>query len=185
MVRRIFNLANNITLFRILIVPILIVVFLYSTSKNSCLIAAALFAIAAFTDWLDGYIARKQNLITSLGKFLDPLADKILVSVTLIMLLSLDRVPAWIVAIIIAREVAVTGLRIAVSHEGIIIEASKLAKYKTAFQLIATEALLIHYTYFNIDFHLVGLILLWLALLITLWSGLIYFIKFFSQAFTS
>lgn len=184
MARRIFNLANNLTLFRIVIVPILIVIFLYSTSKNSCLIAAALFALAALTDWLDGYIARRQNLITSFGKFLDPLADKILISVTLIMLLSLNRVPAWIVAIIIAREVAVTGLRIAVFHEGIIIEVSKLAKYKTAFQLVAAEALLIHYTYFNVNFHLVGLILLWIALLVTLWSGFIYFVKFFGQAST-
>ena len=184
MARRVFSLANNLTLFRIVIVPVLIVILLYSTNKNSCLIAAALFALAAFTDWLDGYIARRQNLITSLGKFLDPLADKILVSVTLIMLLSLNRVPAWIVAVIIAREVVVTGLRIAVSHEGIIIEASKLAKYKTAFQLVATECLLIHYSYFTIDFHLAGMILLWVALLITLWSGLVYFIKFFSHAFS-
>ena len=184
MTRRVFNLANNITFFRIVIVPVLIVILLYSTNKNSCLIAAALFIIAALTDWLDGYIARRQNLITSLGKFLDPLADKILVSVTLIMLLSLDRVPAWIVAVIIAREVAVTGLRIAASHEKIIIEASKLAKYKTVFQLSATAALLIHYTYFNINFHLLGMTLLWIALVITLWSGLIYFIKFFSHTST-
>lgn len=185
MTRRVFNLANNLTLFRIVIVPVLIVILLYSTNKNSCLIASALFIIAALTDWLDGYVARRQNLITSLGKFLDPLADKILVSVTLIMLLSLNRVPAWIVAIIIAREVAVIGLRIAASHENITIEASKLAKYKTAFQLSATAGLLIHYTYFNINFHLVGIILLWIALVITLWSGLIYFIKFFSRAFTT
>jgi len=119
MAKRIFNLANNLTLTRIIIVPVLIVILLYSTSKTSCLIAAILFALAGFTDWLDGYIARKQNLITSLGKFLDPLADKILVSITLIMLLSLNRVPAWMVAIIIAREVAVTGLRIVVAREGI------------------------------------------------------------------
>lgn len=184
MTKRIFNLANNLTLIRIVIVPILIVIFLYSTSKTSSLIAATLFALAALTDWLDGYIARKQNIITSLGKFLDPLADKILVSITLIMLLSLNRVPAWMVAIIIAREVAVTSLRIAVAREGIVIESSKLAKYKTAFQLIATEGLLIHYAYFNINFHLVGMALLWVALLITLWSGLVYFIKFFEKAFS-
>jgi CDP-diacylglycerol--glycerol-3-phosphate 3-phosphatidyltransferase len=121
MTKRIFNLANNLTLTRIIIVPVLIVILLYSTSKTSCLIAAILFALAGFTDWLDGYIARKQNLITSLGIFLDPLADKILVSITLIMLLSLNRVPAWMVAIIIAREVAITGLRIVVAREGITI----------------------------------------------------------------
>ena len=185
MAKRIFNLANNLTLTRIVIVPILIVIFLYSTSKTSCLIAAFIFALAALTDWLDGYIARKQNLITSLGQFLDPLADKLLVSVTLIMLLSLDRVPAWMVVIIIAREVAITGLRIAAVRDGIIIASSKWAKYKTAFQLIATEGLLIHYTYFTINFHLLGIVTLFLAMLITLWTGLDYFIKFFKKTFTS
>lgn len=185
MAKRIFNLANNLTLTRIVIVPILIIILLNSTSKTSCLIAAVVFALAGFTDWLDGYIARKQNLVTSLGKFLDPLADKVLVSITLIMLLSLNRVPAWIVAIIIAREVAVTGLRMAVAPEGIPIESSRLAKYKTVFQLIAVVGLLIHYTYFNISFHLVGMIVLWIAMFITIWSGLIYFIKFFEKTFTS
>jgi CDP-diacylglycerol--glycerol-3-phosphate 3-phosphatidyltransferase len=185
MAKRIFNLANNLTLIRIVIVPILIVLFLYSTNKTSCLIAALLFALAALTDWLDGYIARKQNLITSLGQFLDPLADKLLVSVTLIMLVSLDRVPAWMVIIIIAREVAITGLRIAAAREGMVIASSKWAKYKTAFQLVATEGLLIHYTYFTISFHLFGVIMLFLAMLITLWTGLDYFIKFFKKTFTS
>jgi CDP-diacylglycerol--glycerol-3-phosphate 3-phosphatidyltransferase len=184
MAKRIFNLANNITLARIFIVPLLIVIFLNSTSKTSSLIAALFFGLAAFTDWLDGYVARKQNIITSLGKFLDPLADKVLVSITLIMLLSLDRVPAWMVVVIVAREVAVTGLRIAVAHEGIIIESSKLAKYKTAFQLVATGFLIIHYTYWSVNFHLVGMTILWIAMIITLWTGLIYFIKFFEKTFT-
>jgi CDP-diacylglycerol--glycerol-3-phosphate 3-phosphatidyltransferase len=183
MAKRIFNLANNITLVRIFIVPLLIVIFLYSTSKTSSLIAALLFGLAALTDWLDGYVARKQNIITSLGKFLDPLADKVLVSITLIMLLSLDRVPAWMVVVIVAREVAVTGLRFAVVHEGIIIESSKLAKYKTAFQLVATGCLIIHYTYWSINFHIVGMIILWIALVITLWTGLVYFVKFFEKTF--
>ncbi len=185
MARRIFNLANNLTLFRIVIIPLLIVILLYSSTPYTTLIAAILFAIAALTDWLDGYIARKQNLITSLGKFLDPLADKLLISIALIMLVSLDRVPAWMVALIIAREVAVTSLRIVVAREGMVFEASKLAKYKTAFQLVATEGLLIHYTYCTINFHLVGIAILWIAMLITLWSGLIYFIKFFSKTLTA
>lgn len=185
MAKRIFNLANNLTITRIIIVPILIVLLLYSTSKTSSLIAALLFALAALTDWLDGYIARRQNLITSLGQFLDPLADKILVSITLIMLVSLNRVPAWMVAVIIAREVAITGLRIAVARDGIIIAPSRLAKYKTAFQLVATGSLLIHHTYFGVNFHAVGMITLSLALLITLWTGLIYFMNFFKNTFTS
>jgi CDP-diacylglycerol--glycerol-3-phosphate 3-phosphatidyltransferase len=183
MAKRIFNLANNLTLARIFIVPLLIVIFLYSTSKTSSLIAALIFGLAALTDWLDGYIARKQNIITSLGKFLDPLADKILVSITLIMLLSLNRVPAWMVAVIVAREVAVTGLRIVVAREGIAIESSKLAKYKTAVQLLATGCLIIHYTYWMINFHLLGMIILWIAMIITLWTGLIYFMKFLEKTF--
>ena len=181
MAKRIFNLANNLTLARIFIVPLLMVIFLYSTSKTSSLIAALIFGLAAFTDWLDGYVARKQNIITSLGQFLDPLADKILVCITLIMLLSLDRVPAWMVVVIVAREVAVTGLRIAVAREGIIIESSKLAKYKTAFQLFSIACLIIHYTYWTINFHLVGMITLWIAMIITLWTGFVYFIKFLEK----
>jgi CDP-diacylglycerol--glycerol-3-phosphate 3-phosphatidyltransferase len=181
MAKPIFNLANNITIFRIVLVPILIVIVLDSSSRSSCLIAALLFALAAFTDWLDGYIARRQNLVTSLGKFLDPLADKLLVSVTLIMLLSLKRVPAWMVAVIIAREVGVTSLRIAAASDGIIMESSRLAKYKTAFQLVAVVALLIHYTYAGINFHLVGMIVLWIALFVTIWSGIVYFIRFFKK----
>jgi len=184
MAKRIFNLANNLTILRIIIVPVLIVIVLYSSSKTSCLIAALLFALASITDWLDGYIARRQNLVTSLGKFLDPLADKLLVSITLIMLLSLNRVPAWMVALIIAREVGVTTLRIAVARDGIIMESSRLAKHKTAFQLVAVEALLIHYTYAGINFHLVGMLTLWIALFITLWSGSIYFIRFFKKTFS-
>jgi len=183
MAKRIFNLANNLTLARIFIVPLLMVIFLYSTSKTSSLIAALIFGLAAFTDWLDGYVARKQNIITSLGKFLDPLADKILVCITLIMLLSLNRVPAWMVVVIVAREVAVTGLRIAVAREGIIIESSKLAKYKTAFQLFAIGCLIIHYSYWTINFHLVGMITLWIAMIITLWTGVVYFIKFLEKTF--
>ena len=183
MAKRIFNLANNLTLARIFFVPLLLVIFLYSTSKTSSLIAALIFGLAAFTDWLDGYVARKQNTITTLGKFLDPLADKILVCITLIMLLSLDRVPAWMVVVIVAREVAVTGLRIAVAREGIIIESSKLAKYKTAFQLFSLGCLIIHYSYWTINFHLVGIITLWIAMIITLWTGLVYFIKFLETTF--
>lgn len=181
MAKRIFNLANNLTLVRIFLVPILIVIVLNSNSKASCLIAALLFGLAAITDWLDGYIARRQNLVTSLGKFLDPLADKLLVSVTLVMLLSLKRVPAWMVALIIAREVGVTSLRIAAARDGIIMASSRLAQYKTAFQLVAVEMLLIHYTYAGINFHATGMLVLWIALFITLWSGIVYCIRFFKK----
>jgi CDP-diacylglycerol--glycerol-3-phosphate 3-phosphatidyltransferase len=97
------------------------------------------------------------------------------------MLLSLKRIPAWMVALIIAREVGVTSLRIAAARDGIIMESSRLAKYKTAFQLVAVVALLVHYTYAGINFHQVGMLMLWIALFVTLWSGVIYFIRFFKK----
>jgi CDP-diacylglycerol--glycerol-3-phosphate 3-phosphatidyltransferase len=131
--------------------------------------------LAFITDILDGYFARKYGAVTVLGKFLDPLADKILVSSTMIMLIPLGRIPLWIVIIIIARELAVTGLRGIAVNEGIVVQASALGKYKTIFQVVALLGLCLHYTYFNIDFQVVGMTFLWGALILTVWSGLDYF----------
>jgi CDP-diacylglycerol--glycerol-3-phosphate 3-phosphatidyltransferase len=113
-----------------------------------------------------------------LGKFLDPLADKILVSLTMIMLIPLGRIPVWMVIVIIAREIAVTGLRGMAVTEGIVIQASALGKYKTIFQSVALLGLCLHYPYFNVDFHVVGMVFLWGALILTLWSGWDYFRQF-------
>ena len=124
-----------------------------------------------------------MNLVTSLGKFLDPLADKLLVGVALIMMIPLGRVPQWIAALIIGREILVTGLRVVAIREGIAIETSQLAKYKTTFQIVAVISLLLHYEYtfgsIMIDFHTVGMALLYIALVITVWTGADYFYKFF------
>ncbi|MDY6862630.1 MAG: CDP-diacylglycerol--glycerol-3-phosphate 3-phosphatidyltransferase [Thermodesulfobacteriota bacterium] len=177
-----FNIANTITLCRIAAIPVLIVL-LYFSEKTICLISSLVFTLASITDLLDGYIARKFNIVTSLGKFLDPLADKLLVTVAMIMLISHGRVPAWMAAVIIGREIAVTGLRGIAVGEGIIIEANQLGKYKTTFQLLALIALIIHYDYFSINFHYIGIIFLWIALIITTFSGLDYFIKFFRKIF--
>jgi CDP-diacylglycerol--glycerol-3-phosphate 3-phosphatidyltransferase len=176
----IWNLPNALTIARIMAIPI-IVLLLFYPGKVVSFIASIIFLVAAITDGLDGYIARRQNVVTTLGKFLDPLADKLLVITSLIMLIHLGRVPAWIVAIIAGREMAVTGLRAIAINEGIIIAASQLGKYKTLLQVIATTTLICHYSYYSIDFHNVGIIFLWAALVLTMWSGLEYFRGFFRQ----
>src|SRR5690625_217742 len=140
-------------------------------------IAAIIFIIASGTDWLDGYYARKYNLITNLGKCLDPLADKLLVSAALLLLVQLDLLAAWIVIIIISREFAVTGLRVVAASEGIVLAASSLGKIKTATQLIAITLLLLH----NIPFQTLNIpvatILIYVALFFPVLSGCDYFIR--------
>jgi CDP-diacylglycerol--glycerol-3-phosphate 3-phosphatidyltransferase len=189
--RIIFTLPNLLTLFRIFVTPLFFILFFYFPTKVFSLLASLLFALASLTDFLDGYIARRWNLETSLGKFLDPLADKLLVAVALIMLIPLDRVPSWMVAVIIGREILVTGLRVVAVTEGMVIAASRLGKYKTVLQIVSVICLLIHYeyqlhiqsSYFLINFHEMGLGLLWIAMFVTVWSGIDYFRKFFKQVF--
>jgi len=178
--RVIWNLPNALTIVRIMAIPI-IVLLLFYPGRLVSFFAAIIFLFAAITDGLDGYIARRQNIVTTLGKFLDPLADKLLVITSLIMLIHLGRVPAWIVAVIAGREMAVTGLRAIAINEGIVISASQLGKYKTLLQVIATTTLIGHYSYFSIDLHNVGMIFLWAALALTVWSGVDYFKGFFRQ----
>jgi CDP-diacylglycerol---glycerol-3-phosphate 3-phosphatidyltransferase len=159
---------------RLALIPV-VVICLYFPGRLGSFLAAAFFAVAAFTDLLDGFLARRYKTVTHVGKFLDPLADKLLVSVTMIMLIPLGRIPAWIVILVIAREMAVTGLRGIAVVEGKIIEASSLGKYKTVFQLVSLVCLCLHYQYVGIDFHAVGITFLLIALVLTLWSGFSYF----------
>jgi len=174
----VWNLPNLLSVFRILTVP-LIVVCLFWPSPLASFFAALIFGIASITDLLDGYIARYQKSETAVGKLLDPLADKLLINSALIMLIPLGRIPAWMVVLIVAREVAVTGLRGIASIEGLVIAASSWGKAKTILQTFALIGLLLHYEYFRVDFHLLGMILMWIALAITLWSGFDYFYKFY------
>lgn len=176
------NLPNALSLLRLFAIPVILICLLFPGRLGSFL-AALFFSLAFITDFLDGYLARKHGTVTALGKFLDPLADKILVCMTLIMLIPLDRTPAWMVVIIIAREIAVTGLRSAAVTEGIVIQASKLGKYKTFFQAMATIALCLHYPYLGIPFSAVGMVLLWFALILTLLSGWAYFRAFYGVFF--
>lgn len=119
-----------------------------------------------------------MNIVTNLGKFLDPVADKLLITAALIMLTEIGRIPAWMVVIIIGREIAVNGLRSIASSEGIIIAASDLGKGKTILQISALIGLLLHYKYLGINFHATGMAILWVALLVTAWSGFDYFYRF-------
>lgn len=168
---------NNLTMFRVLAVPLLIVLLLFD-NRPVGLLAAIVFSVAAITDYLDGYIARRYGLTSNLGKILDPLADKLLISTAFIMMIDLGRIPAWIVCIIIGRELAITGFRNIISGHGEDAAASMLGKYKTGFQIAAVIPLLIHYPYFGIDFNTVGSLLLWVALVFTLWSGVDYIVRF-------
>mgnify|MGYP000875680513 FL=1 len=167
------NLPNKITLARVLLIPIFMIVLL-SNFPNNNYIAALIFTIASATDGLDGHIARSRNQVTTFGKFVDPLADKLLVSTALICMIQLGKVPAWIVVIIIAREFTITGFRIIAASEGITIAASPLGKIKTITQLIAIIAILIN----NYPFRLINFpfdrVMLYLALIFTVISGVDY-----------
>jgi CDP-diacylglycerol--glycerol-3-phosphate 3-phosphatidyltransferase len=135
------NLPNALTLLRILAVPVVVVALLGETPNGDAL-AAAVFALAAATDGLDGYFARSRGAVTTFGKLMDPLADKLLVTAALISLVSLDRLEAWVAMVIIAREIAVTGLRAIAAERGIVIAASRLGKVKTVLQIAAVIALI-------------------------------------------
>jgi CDP-diacylglycerol--glycerol-3-phosphate 3-phosphatidyltransferase len=167
------NVPNVLTMLRILLVPALVVALLSATPNGSA-IAAAVFALAAITDGLDGYIARSSGSVTTFGKVMDPIADKLLIAAALITLVGLDRVEAWVAMVIIAREFAVTALRMAAGQQGVVIPASGLGKIKTGTQVVAIFAVLA-----------VGKGgvwwadgLLYLAVVATLVSGADYFLNF-------
>lgn len=182
------NLPNKITVSRIFLIPLFLIVMLVPFSWGEAaflgvempvthLVGALIFIIASATDWVDGYYARKLNMVTNLGKFLDPLADKLLVSAALIVLVDLELAASWIVIVIISREFAVTGLRLVLAGEGEVVAANMLGKVKTWAQIVAISALLLH----NIIFELISVpfddIALWVAMIFTIWSGWDYFYK--------
>lgn len=173
-----FNLPNTITLLRIGIVPFLFILLL-DPGEFWSLILAILFVIASITDVFDGYFARKYNLITTMGKFLDPIADKLIINTAMIVMIPIGRIPAWIVAVTIIRDLIVDVIRSIASSEGNYIQASPIGKQKTLAQTIAITALMIHYSIFGIDAHVVGTIILYIALFLTIYSGADYFIKFY------
>jgi CDP-diacylglycerol--glycerol-3-phosphate 3-phosphatidyltransferase len=172
------NHPNGLTLIRIAIIPVIILFFSFPMSPPMTFLAAMVFSVAAFTDCLDGFLARRQGKVTFMGKAMDPVADKLLTSSAFIMLAAHGWVPAWMVCVIVGRELAVTGLRSVIAGKGLDISASRLGKLKTGFQIAAIIPLMIHYPLFGLDAQGIGQILLWLALGFTVWSGADYFAKF-------
>jgi CDP-diacylglycerol--glycerol-3-phosphate 3-phosphatidyltransferase len=172
------NHPNGLTVIRIAMIPLIIVLFSFSTHRLMVLLAALVFSLAAFTDYLDGFVARRQGKVTPMGKALDPVADKMLTSSAFIMLAAHGWVPAWVVCVIVGRELAVTGLRSVIAGRGADISASRLGKLKTGFQIAAIIPLMIHYPFLGLDSQGIGQVFLWLALGLTVWSGVDYFIKF-------
>jgi CDP-diacylglycerol--glycerol-3-phosphate 3-phosphatidyltransferase len=175
------NLPTQLTVGRMCLVP-LVVVFLISTESIHALLAAVLFAAAAVTDWLDGLIARRRGQVTTLGKLLDPVADKVLVSAALISLVQVGTLSAWIVVVMIGREFAVTGLRSVSVAQGIVIAASDLAKYKTVAQYVAVTLLILERSVpvgIESEFVYLSRGMLWAALILTVLSGIDYFVRFY------
>ena len=179
----VWTLPNLLSLFRIGIIPVLVYLLTFN-DRVSAVLAALLFLIASITDYFDGYLARRNRSVSDLGKILDPLADKLMVIAALIMLTAMDRpgepsVPAWLVVIIIARESAVTVIRGIALSEGIVMHAEALGKYKFILQAFAVVGLLVHYTYWGVNFFVAGIYFLVLSAIIAVWSGISYHIQFF------
>lgn len=169
------NLPNKITIFRVCMIPIFLIFMLVSSIPGGRYIAAAIFIVAALSDLLDGYIARKHNLVTNFGKFMDPLADKLLVSSALICLVELKQLSAWIVIVIIAREFIISGFRLIASDNGVVIAASWWGKIKTVVQMVMSIMLII-----NLDFIFINIleqISIYLAAVLTIISLIDYMIK--------
>ncbi len=162
------NLPNLLSLSRVFLAP-LVVLFLTLRIEWGDLIAGAVFILAALTDTADGYIARKRGIVTNLGKFIDPLADKILITAALVGLVELQRISAWIVVVILAREFIVTGLRMIAAAEGVVLAASRGGKTKTVAQIVAIVMMI-----FNLPLATAAM---WIALVLTVWSGMDYLVK--------
>lgn len=170
------NLPNKLTLFRVILIPFFAFFLLapYFTGYGNY-IAVAVFIVASITDFLDGHIARKHNLVTNFGKFMDPLADKLLVCSALICLIELDRLPAWIVIIIIAREFIISGFRLIASDNGVVIAASYWGKFKTTFQMLMVIVLILDIP--HPVFYWLGVILTYVSLALTVISLIDYIVK--------
>lgn len=177
--KELLYLPNILTMFRVAIIPV-VLVYVDNGSRTRSIVACLLFAASAITDFLDGYLARRQQQVSLLGKFLDPLADKILVMATLVWMVPLGRIAPWVVILLLAREMSITALRSIAAAEGLIIAAGRMGKDKTALQMIGISCLIIHFPYpilglgFSVDFHLVGLAAVYLSLVLSLTSAFEY-----------
>lgn len=188
LMKEFWNLPNMLTLGRIALIP-LFVWFTYDADPLYSFLAAVLFTVAAVTDVVDGFLARRWNLVTVIGKFMDPLADKLIVMAALVMMVRLGRVPAWVVIVLLSREFIVTGLRQIAAGEGMVIAAGQEGKWKTSLQLVGIIALCVHYVHplslfgwtVAVDYNLVGKTLIYLSTAFSVWSAAVYFRGFLSM----
>ena len=169
------NLPNKLTTFRVILIPFFVFFLLTDFVAGSKWIATVLFCAASITDFLDGHIARKYNLVTNFGKFMDPLADKLLVCSALICLIALDRIPAWIVIVIISREFIISGFRLIAADNGVVIAASYWGKFKTASQMVTVILLVLNIQ--NTVFTVLGTVFIYISLVLTVVSLIDYIAK--------
>lgn len=169
------NLPNKITIARVFMIPVFLIIYLTDLFPYSNVIAVSIFIIAALTDALDGYLARKYKLVTNFGKFADPLADKLLVSAALICFASKELMPVWIIVVIISREFIISGFRLVASDKGIVLAASNIAKVKTTAQMIMSILLIIHLD--TSLFHILEQTFIYLAAILTVVSLIDYLYK--------
>ena len=167
------NLPNKLTIFRVILIPFFVVLLLFDITAYDKWIALAIFIVASLTDFLDGYIARKYNLVTNFGKFMDPLADKLLVCSAMICLVELARIPAWVVIVIIAREFIISGFRLVASDNGVVIAASYWGKFKTTFQIVMICLMIADLA----ALQLLTAIVTWVAVILTVVSLVDYLVK--------
>ena len=169
------NLPNKLTIFRVILIPFFVFFLLAPYfPEYGKYIATAIFIVASLTDMADGKIARKYNLITDFGKFMDPLADKLLVCAAMICLVEMGRLPAWMVIVIISREFIISGFRLVASDNGVVIAASYWGKFKTTFQMLMIIVLILN---LGGVFDMIGLVLTWIALILTVVSLIDYLVK--------
>jgi CDP-diacylglycerol--glycerol-3-phosphate 3-phosphatidyltransferase len=177
------NLPNRITFFRMLMIPVVVLTLYFSEETPAFLlayqswmghIACWIFVVASITDFLDGYIARKRNIVTVFGSFLDPIADKFLVVSSLIMLLAVDHVHPIVVIILVVREMYMTSLRLLALTEGVDVPVSSMGKWKTGTQMVAIPMLMIYDEFLWMDLPLIGTILIYISALLSLWSAFLY-----------
>ncbi len=171
------NLPNKLTVLRVILIPFFVASLLAQGGASQTLrwVAAAIFIIASLTDLLDGKIARKYNLVTNFGKFMDPLADKLLVCSALICLIELGQIPSWMVIIIVSREFIISGFRLVAAEQGIVIAASYWGKWKTTFQMIAVILMIVNIP--SVPMQLLTVICTWVALILTVVSLIDYIMK--------
>ena len=185
LVQEFWNVPNMLTVGRMLLIPVF-VWFTYDADPLYSFLAAAVFAVAAITDVVDGYLARRWNLVTVVGKFMDPLADKLIAMAALVMMVRLGRIAAWVVIVLLAREFIVTGLRTIAASEGMVIAAGQEGKWKTSLQLVGIISLCVHYVHpldlgfltVPVNYNVVGKVLVYLSAAFSLWSAAVYFRAF-------